>query len=99
MSNRKRTKSNNQSIIFEITLKKKNTEQYAIIVLRSDFRLKRRKRVFGTEVSRRPWRKTSVQSAENGSSGRKSEEAQCIKLPSQMPKMGLRDGSQQEHME
>ena len=93
MSNRKRTKSNNQSTIFEIILKKKNTEQYAIIVLRSDFRLKRRKRVFGTEVGRGTVHKTSVPNAENGSSGRKSAGAPGEKLPSKALKTGLRDGS------
>ena len=92
MSNRKRTKSNNQSTIFEIILKKKNTEQYAIIVLRSDFRLKRRKRVFGTEVGRGTVHKTSVPNAENGLQGRKSVCVPGVKLPSQMPKTGFGDG-------
>ena len=87
MSNRKRTKSNNQSTIFEIILKKKNTEQYAIIVLRSDFRLKRRKRVFGTEVGRGTVHKTSVLNAENMVLVRKSGSVQGIKLPFQTPKM------------
>ena len=58
-----------------------------------NFRPKRRKQAFGTEVSRRTRSKTSALNGDNGQLGRKSAGAQGAKLPSQTAKTGLRDGS------
>ena len=58
-----------------------------------NFRPKRGKQATGTEVRAYGWQETSVPNIENGLPRRKSARIQGAKLPSQMQKRGVRDGS------
>ena len=98
MSNRKCTKSNKQSTIFKIALKKqKNTRQGGFSNSNSESRLPSQTAKKGPRDGspQGAGGKTSVPNSEKGPQGRKSARGRGVKLPSQMQRKGPRDGSPQ----